>query len=312
MNAIRKSILLAVDGSDRSLDAVRYASKLLNPENTHVVLFHVMWKIDQGFWDMGINPMGRQQMAGIRSWEANQVEKAQSFMERAQDILLGEGFPRESVTMILKDRKENVACDIISESRKGRYDAVLSGRRGLGEIEGLILGSVANKLVDAITHTPVSLVGNRAGTEKILLGIDASEAAMRAVNFTGALLGGRHAAVTLVHIVRGLRIFRHEARFFSPSEQEALIQAGEKNIVPVFDAARKQLINAGFEADKIDTWTITDFSSRAEALVHQAREKGYGTIIIGRKGLSNAEFPMGRVCRKVVQMSKGIAVWVIS
>ena len=59
MNAIRKSILLAVDGSDRSHDAVRYASKILNPEKTHVVLFHVMWKIDQAFWDMGINPIQR-------------------------------------------------------------------------------------------------------------------------------------------------------------------------------------------------------------------------------------------------------------
>jgi len=313
MKEIRKKILLAVDGSDRSLDAVRYSSKILNPEKTNVVLFHVMRKIDQAFWDMGINPMGRHQMAGIRAWERTQIEKAQAFMERAQNILLGEGFAQESVTVNINDRKEGIARDIIIESKKNGYDAVISGRRGRGKIKGLVLGSVANKLAESITHAPVWLVGKRANPDKILLGLDASKEAMRAVNYTGAMLGAGGVAVTLMHIVRGMSIFKHGADVFSAAEQEELILEGKKNIEPVFDDARQRLINEGVEADKIDTWTITDFSSRAEALVHQARRKGYGTIVVGRKGLSNtAEFSMGRVCRKVIQMSKGIAVWVVN
>lgn len=278
-----------------------------------MVLFHVMRKIDQAFWDMGINPMGLQHMAGIRAWERTQIEKAQAFMERAQNILLREGFTQEFVTVNINDHKEGVARDIIIELKKGGYDAVISGRRGRGKVKGLVLGSVANKLVESITYVPVWLVGKRANPDKILLGLDASKEAMRAVNYTGAMLGASSVAVTLMHIVRGISIFKHEADLFSESEQEELIHEGKKNIEPVFDEARQRLINEGVEADKIDTWTITDFSSRAEALVHQARRKGYGTIIVGRKGLSNAaEFSMGRVCRKVIQMSKGIAVWVVN
>jgi len=180
-------------------------------------------------------------------------------------------------------------------------------------MKGIVLGSVANKLVESITHAPVWMVGKRANPEKILLGLDASKEAMRAVDYTGAMLGGKNVAVTLMHIVRGRNIFKHEANLFSAAEQEELLHEGQKNIEPVFDEARQRLINEGLEADKIDTWTITDFSSRAEALVQKARGKDYGTIVVGRKGLSNiAEFSMGRVCRKVIQMSTGIAVWVVN
>ena len=312
MGDIRKKVLLAVDGSDRSLDAVRYSSKMLNPEKTSVVLFHVMRRIDQAFWDMGINPMSRRQMAGIRAWERTQIGKAQAFMERAQNILMREGFPQESVMVNIKDRKEGIARDIIIESKKGGYDAVISGRRGRGKMKGLVLGSVANKLVESITDAPVWLVGKRAHSEKILLGIDASEEAMRAVNYTGMMLGGSD-SVTLVHIVRGENIFKHDSNLFSLYEQQELIKEGKKNIEPVFNEAKKRLISEGVKVDNIDTWTITDFSSRAQALVQKAREKGYGTIVVGRKGLSHiAEFSMGRVCRKVIQMSKGIAVWVVN
>ncbi len=313
MSEILKKVLLAVDGSDRSLDAVRYASEILNPENTNVVLFHVMRKIDQAFWDMGINPMGRQQMVGIRAWERAQIKNAEAFMKKSQKIFLKEGFPQESVMVNIKNRKQGIARDIIFESKTGGYDAVISGRRGVGKMKGLILGSVANKLAESVTQVPVWLVGKRANTEKILLGLDASKEAMRAVNYAGTMLGGKNITVTLMYIIRDRNIFKHQGHLFPPAEQAELILEGKEDIEPVFDEAKKRLIREGLEANRIDTWTITEVSSRAEALVGQAREKGYGTIIVGRKGLSNiAEFSMGRVCRKVIQMSKGIAVWVVN
>ena len=56
MTVTQRKILLAIDGSDQSLDAVHYASKVLPPQNVEVVLFHVMRNIDDAFWTMGINP----------------------------------------------------------------------------------------------------------------------------------------------------------------------------------------------------------------------------------------------------------------
>ncbi|HSM75735.1 MAG TPA: universal stress protein, partial [Desulfobacterales bacterium] len=54
-----KKLLVAIDGSDQALDAVRYIKNMLGPEGVQVVLYHALRQIDQAFWDMGINPMGR-------------------------------------------------------------------------------------------------------------------------------------------------------------------------------------------------------------------------------------------------------------
>ena len=51
MNENTKSkVLIAVDGSDRSLEAVRYAAGLVSSETTEVVLFHVMNRRPEGAW----------------------------------------------------------------------------------------------------------------------------------------------------------------------------------------------------------------------------------------------------------------------
>ena len=83
---------------------------------------------------------------------------------------------------------------------------------------------------------------------------------------------------------------------------------------PVFDEARTRFINGGFDPNRITTKFIRGVSSRAGAIVEQAKLGGYGTIVVGRRGISKIEeFVMGRVSNKVIHLAKkGMAVWVIS
>jgi nucleotide-binding universal stress UspA family protein len=47
--------------------------------------------------------------------------------------------------------------------------------------------------------------------------------------------------------------------------------------------------------------------------VEEARNSSCGTIVMGRRGLSRVEeFFMGRVSKKVLQLAKWNAVWVVS
>jgi hypothetical protein len=46
--------------------------------------------------------------------------------------------------------------------------------------------------------------------------------------------------------------------------------------------------------------------------MEEATKGGYGTIVVGRRGVSKVyEFLMGRVSNKVIQMAKDQAVWVV-
>ncbi|UCD80927.1 MAG: universal stress protein, partial [Desulfobacterales bacterium] len=57
---------------------------------------------------------------------------------------------------------------------------------------------------------------------------------------------------------------------------------------------------------------IVGVQSRAEAIVNEARKQNYGTIVMGRRGLSQVKsFFIGRVTNKVIYLVKDRSVWVV-
>ena len=91
------------------------------------------------------------------------------------------------------------------------------------------------------------------------------------------------------------------------------LEAAEKEISSAFDKAKRCLTDAGFKSEQISTKVISDAYSRAEAIVKEARDGDYGTIVLGRRGLSKVkEFFMGRVSKKVIQTIRNRAVWVVT
>ena len=74
-----------------------------------------------------------------------------------------------------------------------------------------------------------------------------------------------------------------------------------------------RLEKAGLDRDRISTKIRSREPSRASAIVDEARKGGYGTIVVGRRGLSRwEEFFMGRVSKKILQLANWNAVWVVS
>ena len=67
------------------------------------------------------------------------------------------------------------------------------------------------------------------------------------------------------------------------------LEDAKKEIQAVFDRAKRCLTNAGFRENQITTKIIADAQSRAEAIIQEAREQDYGTIVIGRRGLSKVQ-----------------------
>ncbi len=87
----------------------------------------------------------------------------------------------------------------------------------------------------------------------------------------------------------------------------------EKSTESVFEEASGYPEKAGFNSNHITTRMVTGVSSRAGVIIVEALKDGYGTIVVGRRGFSHVEeFFMGRVSNKVVQMTREIAVWVIT
>lgn len=305
----QRKLLVPVDGSDRSFNTVRYIMKIDSFRHMRVVLFHVFSSVPESYWDLEKDPRSTSTVRQVRAWEVEQKKKIDQFMQRAQQLLVKSGFISDHIEIKIQNRKKGFARDIFREAQKGYY-SVVTRRRGMTGLRGIVLGSVATKLVEKLSFVPLILAGRKPPGNKILLAFDGSEGAQRAVDFVGSVLAGFDYDVRLIHAIRG-RENKHPdfKRMYSPKKYTAFTQ---KEMTSELTAARKKLIDMGLKPHQISTTLVTGVTSRAGAIVKEAKQKDYGTIVMGRRGHSRVrDFFIGRVTNKVIHMARDRTVWII-
>lgn len=296
-NPNKSKILLAVDGSKPALEAVRYVSKSPAFQKRKIVLFNIYSKIPESYWDLESNPQVASRIKSIEVWARQQEKEMQQYMSSARQILLNAGFPGDSVLIKRQEREKGLARDILREAQQG-YESVIIGRRGMSKLKDLVLGSVSSKLVEKMNFAPLLVVGKNPKIGKILLGLDSSEGALKAVDFLGGTWGKSNFEVKLMHVIR--------------SDRKELIEENRKMIEVAFNEARARLEISGFAPDLITTKIVTRAASRAGAIVKEAERGGYGTIVVGRRGMSRVkDFIIGRVSNKVIQLAKEHAICIV-
>jgi len=306
----QKKILILVDGSERSMRTVQYVAQAGVFKAFKLVLFHVFSGIPGCYWDMERTDINREAISQLLAWENTQKNAIETFFQAAREVLLKEGFSDDAIKSVLHPRQEGVARDIIKEVEQGDYAAVVLRRRGVGAIEGLIVGSVANKLFSQLKSCPIIVAGQLPTNQKLLLAIDGSPSSLKAVDFVAEYVGGRHYSVGLIHVTRGFGgLAPDEPDFMMPSEYFEL----EHNaMMRIFSDTREKLVKAGFDASKIEEKIVTGAYSRAGAIVREAEAGGYTTIVAGRRGLSRLqEFFMGSVSSKIIHVGAKFSVWLI-
>lgn len=313
MKDTRNKILLAVDGSDQALEAVRYVSQVLPHQRTKVVLFHVKTEAPESFLDLEKTKEFGAKAAAVRAWMAGRESVMKKFLDKAQKMLVNAGFPSAAVTVKAQSKKKGIARDILRESLKD-FGAVVVGRTGTSGVKDFVIGSVANKLIGKLHHLPVVVVEGSPSPKKILVAFDGSEGAVMAVDCAGSVLVDPDCEVSLRHIIRPLDIEKiGPDQLFPPKDEAEWLETMKREIDPAMEEAKGRLINAGFTSSRVTTKIISGKRSRAKALVEEAKEGGYGTIVMGRRGLSAVQdFFMGRVTNKVLHMADNMAVWIVS
>lgn len=140
-----KRMLVAVDGSQYGLEAVKAAAKLAAERGIKsVTLINVI--------PVAVSTLGPTPVAAppedIEAWEVFQQPKA--ILKEAgieAKLLLREGDP---------------AYEIVQAAQTESYDLIVVGHRGLSPIKAFLLGSVSNRVV---THAPCSVLVVRPGLE---------------------------------------------------------------------------------------------------------------------------------------------------
>ena len=305
-------VLVPIDGSNQSLAAVRYIGGVLKPEKTKIVLFHVDPAMPESFWDLEQSPEFRSKLAPVRAWVTQQKNFIDDGMTKAGKILYKSGFPADAVSVKIQTRKTGISRDILHEATDEDYKMVVVGRTGISKFKDLVLGSVANKLIGNLVNIPLVVVGGKPNPNKFIIAFDSSKGSMRSVSTVAAILNNAISEIMICHVIRSIGIEKLTLSE-TPLPEFDWAELCVKKIEPAIEEAKRRFVSAGLDSEKIYGKILTEKPSRAGCIIAEAKAGGFGTIVVGRRGLSAVEeFFIGRVSRKVLHMAKKMAVWIVN
>ena len=144
----------------------------------------------------------------------------------------------------------------------------------------------------------------------VLVAVDGSENAKRAVLYVSDFLGGVPGfRVTLLTIVPE----PSEDYFADDEERKAWIKEHNSEAEKTLKNYRKVLIGSGFSEDKVMMMVeVRSCPSIADCILDDQKKLGCCTIVLGRRGISKKEeFIYGSTSNKILHSGKNCAVWVI-
>lgn len=144
----------------------------------------------------------------------------------------------------------------------------------------------------------------------IVIAVDGSENACRAVEYVGGMLGGwQKVRVTLLHILHA----PEEDYFSCSAERERWIQSGRKKAMGWLDDYRRMLLGHGMDSARVSVVIAErDGPSLSRLILNETGAMGAGTIVVGRQGLTRKEeFLFGSVSKQIVSHARKCTVWVV-
>lgn len=251
---IRKKILIAYDGSGNASNAVEDLKRAGLPREVEAVTLSVaeMWLAPISALEVaaGAEPMAL----------AERIENKRTLALRAADMVRA-NFPDWDV------RAEaccgSPASQIIKRATEWGADLIVLGSRGLSSVEGLLMGSVAQKVLH---DAPCAVrIGRRGGgrdntPERLLIGFDGSVDSWAAAREVAARAWPKGiqlrllTAIGLVYTVGGLvpEVERWRVQEEQRRAESALIAAGLNVSSEIIERDPKQALIEEAEAWKAD------------------------------------------------------------
>jgi nucleotide-binding universal stress UspA family protein len=153
-------------------------------------------------------------------------------------------------------------------------------------------------------------IKGKAFNKNILIAVDESPNARRAVLYVGELLGGVVGfKVTILHVVPE----PEEDYFPTSTEKERWLTQNGQKVDAMLTDYRQLLIKEGFFSEDVSIRsTLRHCPSLAKCILSERDETGYSTIVVGRQGLSRSEeFLFGSISSKIVNHARNCTIWVV-
>ncbi|MFH1153765.1 MAG: universal stress protein [Pseudomonadota bacterium] len=152
------TILIAFDESANARKAITFVADHFTRDHG-VTIFHVVPDTAAacGLNSPSLTPYFNSQRTSFCLMESQRAKIVEDMVEQARDLLLKAGFGKDSIQVKIQTQDKSIASDIIQEARSG-YDIVVMGRKGSPGIKEYLMGSISQKVLNALEETSLILV----------------------------------------------------------------------------------------------------------------------------------------------------------
>lgn len=309
---MKKKLLIAIDASVYSANTLHYLERLF--ARLDDICIHLLSIIPSNSSQVAREWFDELELMGTLSKEEQRrFATAKRYLKQAVERLIRNGIPLKQITTEVKISTASTANEIINVARKGMFDAVVIGRRGVSKLEELIMGSVSGTVFEKCHDIPIWIVDGKVDSRKFLVPVDGSHFTLQAVDHLCFILKDNpYAEVTLFYssamFSQKQELGMDFCKRFLP-EDWCKIHKEDKDFH--FLAPRQMFIDNGFHAARIHRLETKAGIYPSRQIVRQAVIDDYGTIVIGRRSKGIKKGVFGSVTEKVVAMSVNAAVWVV-
>lgn len=269
-------LLVAMDGSEASKNALRQAFKLAFDEKKWITV-------------AAINPpyQGDLDLIGISNIKELLKGKGEEILEEAQKIAKEE---RASIKTRLETGEPYEK--IIEIAEEEQCELIVMGRRGLTGFERALMGSVTAKVIGCFKgRTLIVPNDTTVGWKKILVASDGSkfseDAVYEAINYAKSY-GGSLSIINVVYT-------NDEVMATAPSLVDNMVQKAKEHL---------ESLKALAQAENIDADVFVREGEPYQGITDVARELGADTIVIGSRGKTALKrILIGSVTSRVIGMA---------
>lgn len=307
-----RKILVAVDGSVHSSHALHYIGQLYN--NLPGIHVHLLTIVPLSASAAARDCLDEAELLNTISPAArNTLLSQKKYVQNAVEHLVRSGIPTAQISSSVQPARMGICHDILQEARKGHFDALVIGRRGIGKIEELFMGSVSSAILEKCHDIPLWIIDGKVNSCKFLVPIDGTFNSLNAIDHLAYMLAENPCAeVTLFHS-SALLASRADVNPEEFYEKWGKDWCDEHLRRPdsLFHAPRQLLKESGFPEERIFWLETFKGIDPSRQILRQALVDDFGTIVIGRRGSEVEKGVLKRVSDRVLHLAEQVAVWIV-
>jgi nucleotide-binding universal stress UspA family protein len=146
-----RKIAIAFDGSEGSMNGIRFVGDMMGDAGYPVTLIHVFRTADVQYSDLT-------DVFISNRWFETAEKEMREKMEKASAYLVKCGIPKDDIHFRIVRDAFSRAQSIVEEAERDGNSIIVMGRRGLSRVEEFIMGRVSRKVVQLARNSMVWVI----------------------------------------------------------------------------------------------------------------------------------------------------------